>query len=140
MCLGQVSRTTAASDLFFLVSLEIGEIFCTQVRLVHLNANEFWAPTILDTARIRRCDRSMIPSICNFKWTDRVDSNSLLERLMIPSELSVLSQRRLRWDVMWKGKIDQSNRPKTKVMICASDSNPLTDSGKYLCAVCRNGV
>ena len=74
-----------------------GEMFCIYIRNVLLHASECWAPTASDLSRIQRCDRSMSRWICKVKWSDRVSSVSLLEKLMIPSIESVLSERRLRW-------------------------------------------
>ena len=73
-----------------------GEMFCIYIRNVLLHASECWAPTASDLSRIQRCDRSMSRWICKVKWSDRVSSVSLLEKLMIPSIESVLSERRLR--------------------------------------------
>ena len=84
-----------------------GEMYCVYVRNVLLHASECWAPTVSDTARLQRCDRSMIRWICNVKWSDQVSSATLLERLMIPSITSVLSQRRLRW----YGHVERSEGP-----------------------------
>ena len=39
----------------------------------------------------------MLRLMCNVKWSERVSSVSLLEKLMIPSITSQLSQNRLRW-------------------------------------------
>ena len=45
---------------------------------------------------------------------------------------------------LWKNGMESKglrvNMPKTKVMICEADSNPLKKSGKYPCGVCRSGV
>ena len=62
-----------------------GEMFCIYIRKVLLHASECWAPTVSDTNRLQRCDRSMIRWMCNVKWSEQVSSVSLLEKLMIPS-------------------------------------------------------
>ena len=91
----------------FMSPTKKGEMYCIYVRNVLLHASECWAPTVLDTARIQRCDRSMIRWMCNVKWSDQVSSVTLLEKLMIPSITSVLSQRRLRW----YGHVERSEGP-----------------------------
>ena len=49
------------------------------------------------TSRLQQCDRSMIRWMCHVKWSEQVSSVSLLEKLMIPSITSQLSQNCLHW-------------------------------------------
>ena len=60
--------------------------------------------------------------------------------VIIATSLDELLLKISRWKIEMESKGLRVNMPKTKVMICATDSNPLKDSGKYPCAVCRMGT
>jgi len=60
--------------------------------------------------------------------------------VIIAESLDELVQKIELWKNGMEAKGLRVNMPKTKVMICEADSNPLKKSGKYPCGVCRSGV
>ena len=60
--------------------------------------------------------------------------------VIIAESLDELVQKIELWKNGMESKGLRVSTPKTKVMICETDSNPLTKSGKYPCGVCRSGV
>ena len=59
--------------------------------------------------------------------------------IIASSEEELIAKLRL-WKLQMEGKGLRVNMGKTKVMICGPDLNPLKDSGRFPCSVCRDGV
>ena len=59
--------------------------------------------------------------------------------IIASSEEELISKLRL-WKLQMEGKGLRVNMGKTKVMISGPDLNPLKDSGRFPCSVCRDGV
>ena len=60
--------------------------------------------------------------------------------VIIATSLQELLQKLEHWKNEMEAKGLRVNMPKTKIMISADGTNTLKDSGKYPCAVCRQGV
>ena len=79
-----------------------GKIYSTYIRPVLLYASESWAPTVTNTAKLKRNDHCMTRWICNVKISDNISSTSILKRLGLADINDNLVQNR------WT--IDPSNR------------------------------
>ena len=67
------------------------------VRSTMLYGGECWGPTIQDSQRLLRTDRSMIRWICGIKAKREVSSDSLLTSLGLVDITMELRAHRLRW-------------------------------------------
>ena len=74
-----------------------GRVYTACVRSVLQHASECWALRKQDLVRLERNDRTMLRWICGVRVAHQVSSQSLYERLGIPSLAVVLRCHRLRW-------------------------------------------
>ena len=82
-----------------------GHVYATCVRSAMLHAMECLALTEKDISKLQTTDRAMIRWICGVKVKDRVRSDVLLQKLMIPCITDVCQANRLRWF----GHVERSN-------------------------------